>query len=181
VAGLERISEVFKVLLWDHSKTLKLSPIQIQVMIFLAFHREELRNVSTLAQEFNVAKSTISDTIGILEKKGLIQKSPSIIDARAYSIHLTEEGLDLLKEAMNFADPLYQAVNQLGSEEKTKIFETLILLISQLNKKGVLSVQRSCFNCRFLEKRSKGHYCKFLETRLHESELRLDCPEFASK
>lgn len=33
VAGLERISEAFKVLLWEKAKALGLSPIQIQILI----------------------------------------------------------------------------------------------------------------------------------------------------
>ena len=35
VAGLDRISQVFKTLLWGKSKTYNLSPIQIQLLIFI--------------------------------------------------------------------------------------------------------------------------------------------------
>ncbi|MEO0333318.1 MAG: MarR family transcriptional regulator, partial [Bacteroidota bacterium] len=44
VAGLERISEAFKVLLWEKAKSLGLSPIQIQILIFIAYHKSELCN-----------------------------------------------------------------------------------------------------------------------------------------
>ena len=69
VAGLERVSEVFKILLWQKAKAIKLSSIQIQILIFLAFHKSSLCNVSHLAKEFNVTKPTISDAIKILDKK----------------------------------------------------------------------------------------------------------------
>jgi hypothetical protein len=36
VASLERISEAFRVLLWNESKENSLSPIQIQILIFIA-------------------------------------------------------------------------------------------------------------------------------------------------
>lgn len=41
VAALERISQAFRVLLWNESKELSLSPIQIQVLIFLLYHSDE--------------------------------------------------------------------------------------------------------------------------------------------
>ena len=42
VAGLERVSEVFKILLWENAKLVGLSPIQIQILIFVAFHKRNL-------------------------------------------------------------------------------------------------------------------------------------------
>jgi hypothetical protein len=38
VVGLERVSEVFKVLLWEKAKLVGLSPIQIQILFFVAYH-----------------------------------------------------------------------------------------------------------------------------------------------
>ena len=42
VAGLERISEAFKVLLWEKAKLLGLSPIQIQILIFALLEYNQL-------------------------------------------------------------------------------------------------------------------------------------------
>jgi len=72
VIGLERISEVIKVLLWEKAKDLCLSPIQI--LIFVAYHKSAYCNVSHLAKEFNITKATISDAIKTLLKKELILK-----------------------------------------------------------------------------------------------------------
>jgi len=41
VVALERISEAFRVLLWNESKENALSPIQIQILIFVYFHSSE--------------------------------------------------------------------------------------------------------------------------------------------
>ncbi|MEZ5024711.1 MAG: hypothetical protein R2728_15915 [Chitinophagales bacterium] len=45
VVGLERISGAFRYLLWEYAKTIELSPIQIQIIIFLAYHKREFCNV----------------------------------------------------------------------------------------------------------------------------------------
>ena len=76
VASLERVSEAFRVLLWNESKHFSLSPIQVQVLIFLLNHSSQKRKVSYIADEFNMTKATISDTIKTLEQKSLISKQP---------------------------------------------------------------------------------------------------------
>ena len=72
IVALERISEAFKVLLWDKAKEYGLSPIQIQILIFVAYHKQELCNVSHLANEFNITKPTVSDAIKALVNKNYI-------------------------------------------------------------------------------------------------------------
>ncbi|MCC6691021.1 MAG: MarR family transcriptional regulator, partial [Bacteroidia bacterium] len=86
VASLERIAQAFRVLLWRESKEFSLSPIQVQVLIFLLNHNEEKRKVSYLADEFNMSKATISDTIKTLEQKNLMTKEYEQRDTRSYII-----------------------------------------------------------------------------------------------
>ena len=58
--GLERLSEVLKSLLWEKAKIHGISPIQIQILLFVSNHHLDICNVSYLAKEFNVTKATIS-------------------------------------------------------------------------------------------------------------------------
>ncbi|MEE9361174.1 MAG: MarR family winged helix-turn-helix transcriptional regulator [Cellulophaga sp.] len=178
VVGLERISEVFKVLLWEHAKTIGLSPIQIQILIFIAYHKKELCNVSHLAKEFNITKPTISDAIRVLDKKGFILKDHSSADSRSYSILLSESGKTIVAETENFANPIQTQLQNFSQPDLANVFDTLSKLIYQLNKNGVLTVQRTCFGCKFYEKQENKAYCNFLEKELFNADIRLDCPEF---
>jgi len=45
IAGLERISRVFRLLLWDIAKDENLSPIQIQFLIFLLYNKPSRRRM----------------------------------------------------------------------------------------------------------------------------------------
>jgi DNA-binding MarR family transcriptional regulator len=181
IVALERISEVFRSLLWEHAKVIGLSPIQIQLLIFVAYHDEGLCNVSHLAQEFNVTKPTVSDAIRILLKKGLIQKKISITDRRAYSVELTPDGEKIKQQTENFAYPLMPILNQLDLRERQFFFNTLTKIISGLNRSGLLSVQRMCFCCRYYLQQDNGHYCRLLQSDLTDKDIRLDCPEFEAK
>ena len=181
VAGLERISEAFRVLLWEHAKSTGLSPIQIQILIFIKYHEQKLCNVSHLAQEFNMTKATISDAIKVLHRKELIEKHPSVEDRRAYTIALTEEGKKIITQAEQFAQPIRAALDTIDANEKASFLKNLSQLIFQLNRSDILQIQRTCYLCRFYKKNQEGHFCQYLQKALSDQELRLDCPEFEGK
>ena len=107
VAALEKISQAFRVLLWQESRDFALSPIQVQVLIFLLYHSSEKRKVSYLAGEFNMTKATISDTIKALDQKGLITKAYEPNDTRSYIMHLTEKGREIAEKASRKACDIF--------------------------------------------------------------------------
>ncbi len=181
IVGLERISEVFKVLLWEKAKLVGLSPIQIQVLIFITYHRQELCSVSHLANEFNITKPTISDAIKILDKKELISKDFSSSDNRSYSIFLTQAGKKVVSEIENFAQPLKTQLIGIKQNDLKNLFEILSKLIHQLNKNGILNVQRTCYGCKFYHKTKDKDFCNLLQKELKSSDIRLDCSEYEEK
>ncbi len=180
-AGLSRLSEVFKALLWEQAKTLKLSPIQIQLLNFIAFHQDNLCNVSSLAREFNLTKPTISDAIRVLVEKKLLIKDFSSPDSRSYTLQLSSLGKETVDQTISFSNPVKEQLVKLDAAEQEQLYLSLSQLIYQLNRTGVLSVQRICFGCKFYQKTTSGHYCNFLKEELMNSDIRLDCPEFESK
>ena len=159
VIALERISEAFKTLLWDKAKLHGLSPIQIQVLLFIAHHKQELCNVSNLAKEFNLTKPTISDAVKALNSKGYIEKEASSVDSRSYTLLLSSDGQALIQALDSYSQPLERILSEQEEQSLNTLYTTLTKLIFQLNKNGILSVQRTCFGCKF---------------------YRLDCPEFES-
>ena len=181
VAGLERVSEVFKVLLWDKAKMVGLSPIQIQLLLFVAFHKSELCNVSHLAREFNLTKPTISDAVRVLARKGLIVKKFSSSDSRSYSITLSDAGAEVIAQTYDFSQPLKSQVDAFDESELQQLFDTLSKLIYKLNRNGILEVQRTCYGCKFYRKNEQADYCNLLQKDLYKADIRLDCPEFEQR
>ena len=181
VVALERIAESFRVALWQESKENKLSPIQMQILIFLLFHHSEKCKVSYLAREFNMTKATVSDAVKALAKKSLISKHTNVDDSRSYEIHLTSEGKIIAQKAASFAQPIAQPLYSLSAEQKNVLYTSLLELIHKLQQAGIISVQRMCFQCRFHRVNQAQHFCTFLNQSLHQEELRLDCAEFEIK
>lgn len=106
VVALERISEAFRVLLWNESKENSLSPIQIQILIFVNFRSLEKCKVGYLANEFNMTKATISDRVKVLLARDLVAKETDPADTRSYSLILTAEGKKIAKKLYFFASSI---------------------------------------------------------------------------
>ena|SRR5690554_5715334 len=177
VIALERISQAFRVLLWDQSKELSLSPIQVQILIFLLYHNPEKRKVSYLAKEFNITKASVSDTIKTLEQKQLIAKETHPNDSRSYTISLTEKGKQLAEQTSVFAQHIREPINNLEPGIQENLLESLLGVIRHLNQKGIISVQRMCQNCHFYSHQNNTHFCKLLNQNLQTPQLRIDCAE----
>lgn len=182
VAALERIAQAFRVLLWNESKEFSLSPIQVQVLIFLQHHEEEIRKVSLLADEFNMTKATISDTVKSLEEKKLIRKETDSSDSRSYSIHLTPKGRNIAIKTSLFAGELQKPVALLNETEQSDFLLNLLQIINHLHKAGIITVQRMCFSCTHYSINKRGvHFCSLLNTKLETGELRIDCSEHEAR
>ncbi|OSY87948.1 MarR family transcriptional regulator [Tenacibaculum holothuriorum] len=181
VVALERISEAFKVLLWKESKENSLSPIQIQILIFLLFHSEEKCKVSYLANEFNLTKATISDSIRVLHKKELITKIYSETDSRSYTIQLSSKGRKIAEKSAYFTSSIEKPIQQFSKEQKEIVFSSLVQMIKSLNTSGVITLQRMCFTCTNYKLQNNQHFCSLLQSNLHDSELRIDCQDHVLK
>ncbi len=177
--GLERLSEALKSLLWDQAKIYRISPIQIQILLFVSNHRTDLCNVSYLAKEFNITKATVSDAVRVLLEKELLEKDFSPADNRRYNLTITPKGTKLVDELSEYASPISSELSSFKKEELIGIFDTLTKLIFQLNQRGIIQVQRTCFNCRYYGgDKMDNHYCNLMEKGLKTQEVRLDCHEF---
>lgn len=178
VAGLDRISQVFKTLLIEKSKNYNLSPIQIQLLIFIGYHNKEKSTISYLAHEFNLSKPTISDTIKTLAQKNLIKKIADKKDTRSYQIELTTRGKNIVLETENFVNPLCQIIENSNQNDKLVLWETIINIIQQLNDLKIISVQRTCLNCKYYSKNNNISFCNLLNQNLKTEAIRIDCQEF---
>lgn len=183
VASLERISQAFRIMLWNESKEFSLTPIQIQTLIFLLNHSEEKRTVTYLAREFNITKATVSDTIKTLTQKELISKEYHPEDTRSYTIHLTTKGREIAAHTSLFTKELFVPLHKLNDTEKENFLLNLMDIIHHLQKSGIISLQRMCFTCvHYRPNGPKGkHFCNLLNVKLESNELRIDCPEHEGK
>lgn len=175
--ALERISLVFKSMHLEQAKKTNLSPIQLQILVFLLYHSPEMHRVSYLAQEFNLTKATISDSVKVLIQKGLIKKVSDPSDSRSFSLNLTSKGKDQAQDAAQMANPMTKVIGKYTRDQKEIFYGILFNTIQDLQKNGLIPIQRMCFSCANYQKRDGEHFCRLLERTLEDTSLRLDCIE----
>lgn len=177
VASLERLSGVFRQLLWQQATQTGLSPLQLQVLVFLRFHSLGQGTVSYLAREYQVSRATISDAVKILAQKTLVSRHTDPTDLRSHFLQLTPEGQLLADQTSSFAAPLTPPVSGLPARQKLNLYLSLLQLLYQLQQAGTIPMQRMCFSCRHYGRRPGQHFCHLLNIPLEGPQLRIDCPE----
>lgn len=181
VLAFERISHVFRILLWEQTKKYNLSPIQTQILIYI-FHQPEFdRNITTLAQRLNITKPTVSDAVKSLEKKKLIFRSADKKDSRFFYLNLTSKGLELVKKIEGWGDKIKNNFKFISESDKSHLYENLLRLLIGFEENGIINRNRICFTCRHFDVKKKNrntlYFCQLLNLPLKTRELRVDCPE----
>ncbi len=177
-AGVERLSTVFRAALWEEAKHYNLSPLQVQILLFVAFHDSEQCSITNISKEFAVTKATVSDAVKTLLEKALLKKRGAE-DARGFSLSLTTDGKKCVNKLSGLADFFSTSLSHVPEAEISKIWEGILLLIGHLQKTKIIPV-RMCFSCQHFGKdHPKGapHYCNFMQKPLEIKDIRLDCPE----
>ena len=175
--ALEKISEAYRIMLWDEAKKYKLSPIQIQLIVFIQSHREEYNTVSYLSKEFNITKATISDSVKTLESKGIVQKITNHNDSRSFSLELTKVGVELQSKLLHYSSNMLDPITFLNQTEQQKLWAVLSALIENLNSTGIVNMQRMCYSCSYFNSKDGVNHCNLLEKVLTPIDIRIDCPE----
>jgi DNA-binding MarR family transcriptional regulator len=182
VASLERLGQVFRVLLREKAREHGLSAIQAQFLIYLLHHGVELRRVGQLAREFDLTPATVSDALDSLEEKGLVSREHWSEDRRMMTLRLSSEGELLAAELSTWANVVKEHVDLWPPREKEVVMRFMMRLIGSLQKSGFITVARMCVTCRFFERDAhqgagSPHYCRLLDVPLAGSNMRVDCPE----
>ncbi len=180
LVGLDRLSQVFRILLWEKAKQLDITPIQIQVLIFINYHSIDKSTVSYLSKEFNLSKATISDTVKTLLKKDLLRKISNEIDSRSFSLLLTQNGIKIVAETEDFSNPFLDIVKEINLEDKLIMWNIISKSILELNKLKIITIQRTCYNCEYFSNQKVQSFCNLLNQELNIADIRIDCEEFTA-
>lgn len=180
-AALERIGQAFRVLSQREAQEHGLSPIQLQLLLRLAADPPERRRPGALAREFDVSPASLSDSIGALERKGLVERRRLDADRRGFTLALSSSGRRLAEQLDPVAEPVERAVAAFTSQEQLSLMHSLYDLIAELQRAGVITVARMCITCRHfrpdVHDGERPHHCVLLDMALSGRSLRVDCPE----
>ena len=153
-----------------------LNPVQWEALRYVSRANRFSNSPSALAQYLGSTKGTVSQTILSLEKKGLLEKTPSPADARVVLLTLTAKGKEFLAK-----DPLLALGSDIaGLSSKTvkrfaKAVSEILLGEIQRHKQNEFG---GCKNCRHWRDRSGEDVlslCMYFNQKITKPELSQLC------
>ncbi len=179
LSGVGRLGRALRAAHQQVATEHRLSPLQVQLVEHIGSH--EPQRVGALAMEFDVTQPTISDALGALETKGLVERRPDPTDGRASIIDLTTEGENVSNALSTALAPLYNASAGGGGDgvDLGAALHAVLVEIQRLQASGVISVNRSCLTCdHYLQPvHDDPARCVYLDEALRKVDLRVDCPD----
>ncbi|MEN3045898.1 MAG: MarR family winged helix-turn-helix transcriptional regulator [Candidatus Hydrothermales bacterium] len=177
----EKLVNLYKSLLWDTSKDIDISPLGIQVILFISENQKERRLPSIISEELGVKRATLSDSLRVLIEKNIIVEEKDLGDRRYKFLSLTEKGRALLRKILlHYRKEILKSLKNLTKEEKIEIFKILIKIITELQDKRIIKISPMCINCKNFIKDAfpdsdKKHLCKLTGRKMREHEIKVKC------
>lgn len=96
--------------------------VQMSIIDFLSHHKDQELFQRDIEQEFYIQRSTATITLQRMEKKGLILRVPSTLDARQKSVYLTDKAHALEEKISTYMLHQQQAIEaNFTTEELTTV------------------------------------------------------------
>jgi len=174
---IERLSNLLRTesrqLLTSHG----LQPIQLEILHYLSVCNRYSNTAKGVAEYLGQTKGTVSQSIKVLERKGLITKHVDNIDKRIVHLKITSNARTFLKKTV--PAPLFSNAGKLIKEQSIKqIQSALKSLLMAVQKANGLKSFGVCHTCRYNQQLNNGnHLCGLTKEVLSSKEVQLICRE----
>lgn len=149
---LERIGALLR---QDVRLSAGLEPVQVQVLLYLARCNRYSNGPVAVAEFLGTTKGTVSQTIRLLERQGLVQRSTLASDKRRVQLRLSPAGRTLLRQLES--PELAAAASALGpdSAHLEALLEQLLRAMQHQSGQRTFGL---CHTCRFFQAGAASQY-----------------------
>ena len=157
-AVLERLCNLMRVEAREHGAGAGLLPVQLEALHFLAHCNRYSDTVQGVSDFLGQTKGTVSQTLKVLEKSGLVRKLPDPKDRRLVHLEITPKGERLLVNVVP-ARFLVDALRLRSEADINRMAQDLkeLLRAAQQARRG--KTFGACKTCRFNEALEEGFRC----------------------
>ena len=174
---IERLSNLLRNEIRKSGVALGLQPVQIEALHYLSQCNRYSDSPMGVTDYLGQTKGTVSQSLKVLEKKGLITKVTDSKDRRVTHLRVSESGRAFLRNAVPSA-MFAKLGDYLGAETEAEIsaaLKNLLLGIQQANGMKSFGVCHTCRHCRLLD--DGTHLCGLTREALSSADTQLICRE----
>lgn len=174
---VERLSKLLRVEERRCGVEYGLQPVQVEALHYLACCNRYSDTPLAVAEFLGLTKGTVSQTLMVLESKGLITKTSDERDKRIVHLKVTSLGQKLLEKAVP-APILRVACAWLTEEEQMSIVAGMKALLLACQRANSMKSFGLCHTCRHNQQTGDGGYfCGLTQEALDTSEVVQICRE----
>lgn len=152
-----------------------LRPVQVEALLYLARCNHYSDTPQAVTEFLGSTKGTVSQTLKVLERKGLLTKSTDPDDRRVVRLRLTPAGRQLAGE-LSVPAVLEEALAE-GRLPVERLAEDLRHLLSRMQKAAGHRTFGACRTCRFFRREEPGFRCGLTGEPLTAADVTLICRE----
>ncbi len=174
---VERLSELFTVAVRRAGAEFGLLPIHVRVLHYLATCNRLSDTPSAVTEYLGQTKGPVSQTLKVLQEKGLVTKMQDSNDRRITHLSVTRRGDRIVQKLVEVPE-LVDATTRLGSTRSVEVERALSDLISALHQAGGTKSFGICASCRYNQKvENDSYFCNLVQESLTAEETHLRCRE----
>lgn len=158
-----------------------LQAVHLQILHYLTRCNHLSDSFTSLCQFLGQTKGSLSQSVSLLEKKGLITKEIDQKDRRKSHLKLTSEGKYLAEDIRH---PFYAGAQELSEKKQQKLTDLLATLVQHTKKTEGHPIFGTCKQCKHLVTKNKRrkkkctYTCGLIQDSLPSSSLNKICVHF---
>lgn len=156
---------------------LGLQAVHFQVLNYLARCNKFSNTPAATASYLGMTRGTVSQSIIILENKGLVEKVPDSADKRVVHLHLLQAGYDILQQARPsdlFNSALAILQNRDLAQDSTEVFANALTALQKANDSQSFGL---CKSCKHFSRQNDGFFCQLTQQPLTQADSEKICQE----
>jgi len=178
---VERLGNIMRSELRKSGSEESLQPVQLQALVFLAKANRYSNTPQALTDYLGLTKGTVSQTLLLLDRRGLIERYQDDIDRRVVRLRLSAAGEQFLYESQP-ALPWQNATRNISPNRIRNAVSALRETLNQLQDDNDGAHFGACNDCTWCQKVSQRNFkCGLMGERLSGPETRKICWHYEVK
>jgi len=177
---IERLSNLLRADSRSNVADYHLQPIHLEALHYLSNCNRYSDTPMGVTEYLRQTKGTVSQTLKLLEKKGLLTKHRDSNDKRITHLKVSKLGKEILERSV--PSQLFQhACQQLPQNSQTQITAALKELLTALQRANGARPFGVCHSCRYHQVGEKNSFfCGLIGEPLSKHDVQLICREYES-
>ncbi|MBT5027915.1 MAG: winged helix-turn-helix transcriptional regulator [Nitrospinaceae bacterium] len=173
---LERLCNLLRMETRAFALKYGLQPVQMEALTYLTQCNRYSDTPQAVGEYLGLTKGTVSQSLKILEQKGLLRKQTDKQDKRIVHLSPTVKGKNLIKHtsADKTLTPSLAKANSKKISELNSVLRSTLIEMQKANQRKAFA---ACHTCRFNEKNEKGSVCGLTHESLSVQDVQLICRE----